>query len=128
MILNDKSNEFGWVFQVDYDQEEYPVLVNPRRFEYEPYTPESQRQWDKIRRRRNGHTKTGGCPGTQVVQFLLVRHYGVPRYIRWWLRWRGYDGWKGVRSEHFDRGCGCIVKIKAAQRAVQGAWRYWKSA
>jgi hypothetical protein len=45
---------------------------------------------------------------------LGVRHMGVPKYIRWWLRLRRVEEWRGIESRHFGRGCGCVVKLKVA--------------
>jgi hypothetical protein len=50
------------------------------------------------------------------VRWLGVKWYGVP----WPKRWKISGGWPTYIPE---KGCGCIVKIKAISEAAKAVWR-----
>jgi hypothetical protein len=109
------SKQFSYVFPIDQQLYTQKLELRPGRLvPVGPYVKMKQRLDDEQRTGERRRKKGGGCGDTPIIKFLGVRHMGVPKYIRWWLRLRRVEEWRGIESRHFGRGCGCVVKLKVA--------------
>jgi hypothetical protein len=57
-----------------------------------------------------------------IVWWLGARWYGVPAPIRWWNRGLAAVFPNRQKPENY-RGCGCLVKVKAAWMALKWLWK-----